>query len=246
MTVANSLPDYACRAVAVGVIAFIVVTAGVGVTAAEPATTSSSGSQSATPGGTATVSFTLTNDGDATSGYILDVSLPAGWTVVEQTSDGGSWQSSDYDWLWQSVESGESVTASVTVRVPRDETADSYTVEAAAKSSAGTEDTTTRSITVEEAVQTPTPTAMPTQQTPTPESPFEPPTATAAPTTPTATAPAAAETQPQTAAATTGRNRSETTTAELVVEGADGPGFGVVTTLVAVVAAVFVASNRSK
>ena len=59
--------------------------------AAEPATGSIDGPSDVSPGETVTYTFPVTNTGSESSGYIVDVSLPDGWSVVERydASDDG-------------------------------------------------------------------------------------------------------------------------------------------------------------
>jgi len=80
----------------------------------------------AVPGGTATVTYTLSNVGETTIGddeygfVHLDGTLPAGWTVLTEGDvedggvlDGGTWG----DWV---VEPGEEISANLEVSVPAD------------------------------------------------------------------------------------------------------------------------------
>jgi uncharacterized repeat protein (TIGR01451 family) len=71
------------------------------------------------PGETVTVTTTVTNEGEnGSSGVVVDARVPDGWTVAERDDDGGTWRSSTREWLWLSVDSGESVSPSVTLRAP--------------------------------------------------------------------------------------------------------------------------------
>ena len=119
------------------------------VTAAEPATITSDGPSTAASGNTVTVSINLTNAGTAEENYIADVSMPTGWSVQSQSDDSGEWNSGDKSWLWQNVDSSESVTPSISLAVPDDESSGSYTIETAAKTSEGTVATTSHSLTID-------------------------------------------------------------------------------------------------
>jgi uncharacterized repeat protein (TIGR01451 family) len=71
------------------------------------------------PGETVTVSTTVTNEGEnGSSGVVVDAGVPDGWTVVEREDAGGTWRSSTREWLWVSVDPGESVSPSLTLRAP--------------------------------------------------------------------------------------------------------------------------------
>lgn len=67
-----------------------------------------------------TVGFELQNDRAANKSYILNLSLPSGWTAVSYTDDGGDRQSGEAKWLWQTIEPGETVEPTVTVDAPED------------------------------------------------------------------------------------------------------------------------------
>ena len=72
------------------------------------------------------VTFRVTNTGSA-EGYVLDLALPEGWTVAEQTAAGGTWSAGDTTWLWQTIGSGEAVEPTVTFDIP-DGASGQYTV----------------------------------------------------------------------------------------------------------------------
>jgi hypothetical protein len=102
----------------------------VGAVAANPFYTDASLSTLSTPvsgdtvttldGTNATVQFTLKNDRRQNNSYILNLSLPDGWTPVSYADDGGSRQTNESKWLWQTITPGETVSPSVTLRVPED------------------------------------------------------------------------------------------------------------------------------
>lgn len=78
-----------------------------------------SGDTTTTLDGTnATVQFTLENDRRQNNSYIVNLSVPDGWTPVAFDGDGGSQQTNQTKWLWQTVEPGETVSPSVTMAVP--------------------------------------------------------------------------------------------------------------------------------
>ena len=84
---------------------------------------------SAQNGTEATVQFELENTGRDTNGYILDLDLPERWTVVNHTTDAGTWKPSENKWLWQSIAPNEEVKPTVTMSVP-DEAEGTYTISA--------------------------------------------------------------------------------------------------------------------
>ena len=117
--------------------------------AAEPATVSSDGPNSATSGDTISISISLTNTGSSEENYIADISLPSGWSVDSHSDDGGQWNSGDLSWLWQNIDSQASVTPSISVVIPSDESSGSYSVETVVKTDEGTVNSSTHTITVD-------------------------------------------------------------------------------------------------
>jgi len=86
---------------------------------------------SAEPGGNVTVTFTIENNRTAPAGFILNLThLPEGFSIVDQSSPGGTWNAGETKWLWETIDGGESKSASVTLAVPRDANG-TYAVEAA-------------------------------------------------------------------------------------------------------------------
>lgn len=142
-----SLPSV-CRGAVVLAIAVSLVVVPMGVTAA-PASASASGPDTAAPGETVTISVTISNTGDDPGGYVGDISLPENWTIEDQSAAGAIWNGGDRSWLWQSIQPGDSVSPTVTVAIPANETAGSYTVGTAAKSNEGIEANATHAIDVE-------------------------------------------------------------------------------------------------
>jgi PGF-CTERM protein len=67
-----------------------------------------------------TVSFNLTNTGDETRGYVLNLtkSIPDTFTIANHTDDGGTYSTSGPSWVWTGIESGSSANPSVTLQVP--------------------------------------------------------------------------------------------------------------------------------
>jgi hypothetical protein len=91
---------------------------------------------SAQSGTEATVKFNLTNTASEQSGYILNLTLPGTWNVTSQSSDGGTWRASETKWLWQTIDSNQTVNPSITVAVP--ETANgNYSINTAVKTTDG-------------------------------------------------------------------------------------------------------------
>ncbi|MBB6647437.1 PKD domain-containing protein [Halobellus ruber] len=86
------------------------------------------GPEEAAPGDRVSVSFNLTNPRNASREFVVDVVLPSGWRVVNQSGDGGTWNATRTAWRWQRLDANESVAPSVTVSVPGNETGGDATV----------------------------------------------------------------------------------------------------------------------
>lgn len=75
----------------------------------------------AQPGEDVTVTFTYENTGEETDTAVVNVtSIPDGWEIADRSDDGGTWSSGDQTWLYISVSSGSSVSPSLTLSVPAD------------------------------------------------------------------------------------------------------------------------------
>lgn len=124
--------------------------------AADSGTVSSSGPNSASPGDIVKVSFEVTNTGDSPSAYILDLSLPDGYTVSEHTDDSGQWKSGESKWLWQTIEPGASQSKSPTLELKIPEGASgSDEITADLKTASGIQQSTTVKIQLSENIGTP-------------------------------------------------------------------------------------------
>jgi hypothetical protein len=146
----------------VAVALFVLVALSIPAAAASATLSSSSSSGAVEAGETVKVTFELTNDGDETENFILDVtSVPDDWEIVDRTDDGGTWSENNRAWRFTSVDGSaldpsETVSPSLTFRT---DSPGEYTVAARADSEDGTEDTTATNVTVEpESTPTPTPT----------------------------------------------------------------------------------------
>ena len=116
------------------------------------------------PGDTLAVDVSIeTTASGATAIELEDV--PSGWTIQATDTDGGSFQSSNYEWLWtqdSDLDGDYSHTVTYEVTVPSDASGGSYQIDAVGSSqgSAGVdddyEDTDTLSITVQAQNQPPT------------------------------------------------------------------------------------------
>ncbi len=94
----------------------------VGAVAAHGVTTSQTPSESTVaPGGELQVSVTVNATGY--NSPALDLTLPAGWTVIEHADDGGTYKDSTQQWVW--LDSGVK-TVTYTVAVPANATTGSY------------------------------------------------------------------------------------------------------------------------
>ena len=82
--------------------------------------TLSSTDVSSLDGTNTTVTFNLENTGETNSSYILNLSLPEGWTAVDYDNAGGDRQDGEAKWLWQTITPNETVSPSVTLEVPED------------------------------------------------------------------------------------------------------------------------------
>ena len=101
-----------------------------------------------TPSGTeATVQFGLENTGQQDEGYILNLTLPEGWEISDRTDDGGTWNSNETKWLWETVGQGEQVQPAVTVSVPED-TEGTYSVDGAVLANDGVVDEETVTVSI--------------------------------------------------------------------------------------------------
>jgi len=84
----------------------------------------------AEPGENVTVTFTATNNRTSEVGYIVNVTdIPEGFSIVDRTDDGGTWNAGETKWLWQTVDAGASKTPSITLSIPEDANG-TYAVEA--------------------------------------------------------------------------------------------------------------------
>jgi len=101
----------------------------------------------ATAGETVTVEYPIQNTGTSPDGYIVNPSVPAGWMITDHTDDGGTWNPSETKWFWATVDSSETVTASLNVTVPADASGDTV-LSAVLKNSSGQQGSADDSISV--------------------------------------------------------------------------------------------------
>jgi len=128
-------------------ILIIVALSAVMITAAAASADLSATDNTTEPGEQATVTFELANTGSEASGYILDLSLPDGFEVVDTADAGGTWNAGETKWLWQTIEAGESTSPSVTLSVPADASG-GYDIEGAVKTADGVATTANATVTV--------------------------------------------------------------------------------------------------
>lgn len=117
-------------------------------------------SQDVPPGENVTLTYSLTNNEDAPLEPVAlrVASLPDGWAVVTQSAERADWAPNQRLWLWSSLTSNDTVTASVTLRVPPNASAGSYRIESTA---AGGENTASISKTITVSANATTTTAEP-------------------------------------------------------------------------------------
>lgn len=106
------------------------------------------------PGGAATVTLTITNNGNSTaSGPALDITdYPSNWTISAQGGD-GTWGSGDEAFLYLQLSANSSATSTLTFDVPADAAPGDYTVTIDVKDSAGVVKTMTATVTVTSPLQ---------------------------------------------------------------------------------------------
>ena len=116
---------------------------------AATATLSVDGASEVQPGDTVTYTFSVTNTGENESGYLLNITRPNGWEIVDQNSESGWWKENETTWIVRSIEPGSTREPSLTFSVP--DSASDGTVEVAVylNSTEDFEDTTAKSVTVE-------------------------------------------------------------------------------------------------
>ncbi|WP_254840908.1 NEW3 domain-containing protein [Natronomonas marina] len=153
--------------VAAGIVALLIVGSVLSATViAEPGTVTADGPNTAEPGDQVTVDFTITNTGNNDSAYALDHTIPSDWTVVSTSDAGGTYSDGKSEWVFQTIQPGDSKEPSVTFQIPNDAQTGDYTVEGVGKDQNGPVDSDSTTITVES--PTPTPTPEPPTPTPTP------------------------------------------------------------------------------
>jgi len=155
----------------------------------EFSTTQEVNASTAAPGDTLEFRVTIENAASDSSSVALDVDLPSGWTLVDQSADPPptGFDDSENQWLWLTSDpSGTTFRVNYTVEVPGDASPGEYTVEAKGNYNNGTTvwDNTTTTVSIEGS--TPADTATPTltetsTSTPT-DTPSPTPTASATPT----------------------------------------------------------------
>lgn len=100
-------------------------------TAAETQLSLSTSGGQTTPGGTATVTYEITNDDtEATSSLGFEMpELPDGWAIQSQSSGSATYFDGERAWAWTApLEPGETRTVTVTLSVPGDASVDSYVI----------------------------------------------------------------------------------------------------------------------
>jgi hypothetical protein len=116
------------------------------LTVEQPATASVTGADVVTtPGKNTTIEFNVTNTGEVSSGYILNVSLPSNTTAVAYSNAGGERQRNESKWVWKTIVPGESVSPAVTVQTPSNNS-ETYRVNASVLTKESVVDTATTTI----------------------------------------------------------------------------------------------------
>ncbi|MFB6141901.1 MAG: pre-peptidase C-terminal domain-containing protein [Halorientalis sp.] len=96
----------------------------------------------ASPGETTTITYTVTNNGDAPRSVRVESGvgdLPSGWSVESRDAGDAAWNADRSAWLFQRIEPGESVSSSLEVAVP-DDASGNVDLTATLHSSGGTSD----------------------------------------------------------------------------------------------------------
>lgn len=106
--------------------------------------------ESMAPNETLTLAFEVANtNASALSGVELDVGGSGDeWPLVSHNESRSIWVDGERMWIWQSIEANATETVSVTLRVPEETTAGTYTVPAAVTDAHGHTDTVNATITV--------------------------------------------------------------------------------------------------
>jgi len=88
------------------VVAALLAVALPGSVTAESGTVSVDRPDSVSPSDEVTVSFKVANTGENPSAYILDLSVPEDYTIIDHTDD-DRWNSEDAKWIFQTIEPGD-------------------------------------------------------------------------------------------------------------------------------------------
>jgi len=90
--------------------------------------TISATTDSVEPGGGVVVTFETTNTGDDPTAAIVNVTARPAWSVANHSDAGGLWRDSG-EWLFQTIDAGETATPALRLSVPADASGE-YTVAA--------------------------------------------------------------------------------------------------------------------
>lgn len=128
-------------------VATAVLVASVSMVAVAPAAAQSDGGISVEAeagdveaGENVTVSFSVENTGDSSTGAVLDITeMPDDWAVQSHENSNGTWNDNEHKWVWLSIDAGATEEPSVTLSVP-DDASGEYTVGATATTTDDSDD----------------------------------------------------------------------------------------------------------
>jgi uncharacterized membrane protein len=102
-----------------------------------------------------TIPVTLSNNGDSQiNGPAVKVeSMPSEWSVISESSDGGTWKDATNTWTWMSIQENSTISPSVTVQVPKDAEPGAYNISTEAILRGNSVDKATATVNIEENVE---------------------------------------------------------------------------------------------
>ncbi|MDI6886381.1 MAG: choice-of-anchor D domain-containing protein, partial [archaeon] len=95
--------------------------------------------QTLAPGESTNITVTITNN--VTQALVLDEDIPAGWTLTRMSDDASTFHTTKYQWLWMTVNAGETKTVIYRLTVPNSAAAGDYSVSGSINNASGIIDT---------------------------------------------------------------------------------------------------------